>query len=126
MRTMRFLPAFINEKKVFDHLRKLIQIRKKNMALTCGSYICLYVDYFLLVSLRYHEENVVITIIHNGWNKPDHSVTIDIISNSAIPERIKKLIVDRKLECQLTGKIIDVKNGCISAQMDGKSAMILI
>ena len=120
------LPAFINEKKVFDHLRKLIQIRKKNMALTCGSYICLYVDYFLLVSLRYHEENVVITIIHNGWNKPDHSVTIDIISNSAIPERIKKLIVDRKLECQLTGKIIDVKNGCISAQMDGKSAMILI
>ena len=119
------LSTFTNEKKVFDHLRRLIHIRKNNMALTCGSFICLYVDYFLLVYLRHHDENVIITIIHNGWNKPDHPVTIEIRSNSAIPERIKDLVSDRIMVCLLTGEIIEVKNGSFSVQMDGKSAMIL-
>ena len=118
-------PQFKFEKEMFEHTQKLIKIRKSNDALTCGNFVCLYVDSFVLVFLRYIEENVVITIIHNGWLPMSDPLRISIITNDQVPTRIKEILDYSVLTCQLTGEKVSVNNGVFKVKMERKSAMIL-
>ncbi len=113
------------EKSIFNHTKKLIEIRKQNEALTFGAFVNLYVSHTLLVFLRYFDENAVIVVIHNGWQQPTEPVHIYFDSHPYIPTRIKALIQNRVLKCQLTGKEINVENGNFYIQPEGKTAMIL-
>lgn len=119
------LPEFAHEKQIFDHIRNLISIRKKNDALTSGSFICLFVDFFMLIHLRHQQDNVVITIIHNGWQKADNPITISILDNPNIPTRIKDLIANKTMTCQLSGKKFKIKDGKFQVWPEPKSANIL-
>ncbi|MFN8258647.1 MAG: alpha-amylase family glycosyl hydrolase [Bacteroidales bacterium] len=119
------IPDFRDEKLIYDHTRQLIKIRKENDALTTGSFICLYVDYFLLVYLRHHNENVVITVIHNGWQKGQQPCKISYDQNPVIPARIKNLLEGKTLKCKLTGNQSIISSCSFEIWPDWKSAMIL-
>ncbi|MBI5217301.1 MAG: hypothetical protein HY958_00025 [Bacteroidia bacterium] len=113
------------EKDIFDHTVRLIKIRKENEALICGEFVCLYVDNFILVFLRYHENNVIITAVHNGWLPMPCPVKISIEENPLIPSRIKNLLENCILKCQVSGTEIYVTEGIFEIQMERKSALIL-
>jgi len=113
------------EKEIFDHTCHLIKIRKENAALTSGDLVCLYVDHFIFSYMRYVENNILIVVLHNGWMDMPEAVTINIDANNGIPERIKSQIRNKKINCQLTGKEIEIKSGAFSIQLSGKTGVIL-
>ena len=119
------LPEFIYEKMFFDHTCKLIKIRKNNHALTSGSFVCLFVDHFMLVYLRHQQDNVIITVIHNGWKKADNPITIEFSNNPNVPTRVKDLLTNKTLVCQLSGEKFKIKDGSFQVWPDWKSAYIL-
>jgi len=119
------LPEYTHEKLIFDHTCKLIKIRKKHHSLSAGSFICLYVDPFLLVYLRHHEKDVTITIIHNGWQKAQNPISISFMNNPYIPSRIKTLLANSTMKCQLTNEKFEIKEGTIEVWPEWKSAHIL-
>jgi len=53
----------------------------------------------------------VITILHNGWSVMPKPIELDLLLNGNIPERIKKLMANRKMKCSVSGKTIDIANG---------------
>jgi glycosidase len=118
-------PEFFFQKEIFTHTQKLIKIRKANDALTSGNFVCLYVDTFVLVFLRYIEENIVITVIHNGWLDMSDPLRISIMSNNQVPSRIKELLDYSVLTCQLTNEKVSVNNGVFKVKMPRKSSLIL-
>lgn len=119
------LPEFVHEKTIYDHTKKLIKIRKENSALTSGSFVCLFVDYFVLVALRHHEDNVVLTIIHNGWDKALNPITVNFNDNPNIPARVKELIRNKTLKCQLSGEKLKITNCSFQLWPEGKMAYFL-
>jgi glycosidase len=114
------------EKDIFDHIRKLIEMRKSSDALNSGTFVCLYVDYFIFVYLNYFDENFAITCIHNGWDDMPGSLSISVENNPQIPRRVKDLIKNKVFTCKLTGKKIEMKNGVFSIGMEKKTSMVLI
>jgi len=119
------LTKFPYEKLIFDHTCNLIRIRKENDALTAGSFVCLFVDYFLLVYLRHHQSDVIITVIHNGWQKAENPINISFKDNPTIPYRIKNLLLNKTLTCQLSGEKFEIKDGVFQVWPEWKSAYIL-
>ncbi len=81
---------YSHEREIYDHTRKLISIRRTNDALSSGYFVCLYVDYFLMIFLRYVEDNIVIAGFHNGWLDMPSEVIIDIGHNPDLPRRIRE------------------------------------
>jgi glycosidase len=118
--------AFPIEKAVFEHTRKLIRLRKEHAALYAGMYVCLFVDYFLLVQLSWVDSDVVIAAYHNGWEPMQDPVRVQIGQNHKIPRRIVNLLEGRTLTCGLTGATATVANGALDLRLDGKSAMVLV
>jgi alpha-amylase len=116
---------YSHEKLIFEHSCKLIKIRKENDALTSGSFVCLFVDHFLMVYLRQHNDDIIITVIHNGWKKADSPIHINFINNANIPARIKDLLEKKTLICQLAGEKVDIINSSFEIWPDWKSAQIL-
>lgn len=114
------------EKRIFDHLRHLIHIRKTNEALWSGSYASLYVDDFLFVFIRYIADNVSIVAIHNGWLDMPYPVTVPFGNNPYLPKRIKEILNNRQLKCQLTNQTIDIKDGAFQLVMPYKQAFLFI
>ncbi|MBU0764306.1 MAG: hypothetical protein KJ607_05680 [Bacteroidetes bacterium] len=90
-----------------------------------GTRVCLYVDYFIYVFLKYFDENIVITILHNGWNDMAGETELDLTCNERIPTRIKNLIRTKKLTCLLTGETIKISDGKFRFALKKKSAMVL-
>lgn len=113
------------ERNIFDHLKKLIQIRRTNPALYAGTHVCLWVDDFIYVFLNYFDENVVITILQNSWNDMTSELEIDLSCHNNIPTRIKDLIADRQMNCMLTDEKVKLTKGKFSVILNKKSAMVL-
>ena len=75
----------------------MISIRRSNDALSSGYFVCLYVDYFLMIFLRYVVDNIVIAGFHNGWLDMPSEVIIDIGHNPDLPRRIREKLSDATL-----------------------------
>jgi alpha-amylase len=118
-------PEFAIEKNIFEFTKSLIKIRRGNDALVCGTYVCLYVDYFVIAYLNYFENNIIITVINNGWDAMHEAMKININSNHHLPSRIKAKLNSKKLSCQVTGNTYSIYNGEIEIKLDGKSMAIL-
>ena len=103
----------------------MICIRKNNPALTCGNFIFLFADYFIAVFLRYVEENILIIAVHNGWMDMPAYIELEINSFNEIPARIRELLRNRRMTCQLTGETVNIENGEFRLRLKGKSALIL-
>jgi len=117
---------YVIEKEIFVHIQKLIAIRKNNAALHAGTHICLFVDCFVYVYMNWFSDNVVITLLHNGWEDMYLPIKIDFNTFQKIPTRIKKIIENKTFNCELTENKIEAKNGCFEFQLKSKSSMILI
>ena len=116
--------TFPIEKEIFEHTCKLSKIRSENDALYSGYFVCLYVDYFLMVVLSYSLNSFVITAYHNGNIDMGHQLSVSIFDHPQIPQRIKDLLGVNQLTCLLTGEKISFANGNLSIQLKAKSAMI--
>lgn len=112
------------EKKVFTHTQKLIKIRKNNPALWCGTFISLYVDFFIFAFLRYHQDNVIIVIFQNGWAPMPAALSINLQENPQLPDRIKKQLHNTTLTCGITSTVIQIDNGLLTIKLQGKISHI--
>jgi len=113
------------EKEIFDHTCKLIQIRKDNEALYCGSFHCLYVDTFLIVYLRFYQDNIVLVAINNGHLDMPESIDIRINANHDVPFVIKKQLANGTFQCLLSGETFQAEEGILTMKIKGKSALVL-
>jgi alpha-amylase len=113
------------EKEIYDHTRKLISIRRTNDALSCGYFVCLYVDYFLLVFLRYVDDNIIIAGFHNGWLDMPSEVSIDIGNNPYLPQRIRQKLSDAEMISLLDNQFYPVRGGILNIRLAKKSGVIL-
>jgi glycosidase len=120
------LPKYAFEKEVFEHTKLLIKLRITNDALHAGSFVCLYVDNFIFAYLNYFNDNIVITILNNGYDPMPRPLQIGITQNSNLPERIKNNIANKTMTCQLTGAKYKIKDGSLEIQLPGKSSAILM
>jgi glycosidase len=118
-------PGFPHEKAIYDHLRHLIRIRRASPALWAGDFTCLYVDQFVLVYLRYVDDDVAIVAIHNGWQDMPGSISVSIADNPHLPTRVKERLAGAELVCRLTGAAIRADGGRFDLRMPGKTALIL-
>jgi glycosidase len=97
-------PVSENEKKIFDHLIRLISVRKNNPAISYGYLFTLFSDYFILAYLRELQGNVVIVVINNGKEAMTVPLRIEIHQNANVPSRIKKILADgSRLTSQFPG-----------------------
>ncbi|OPY15652.1 MAG: Beta/alpha-amylase precursor [Syntrophus sp. PtaU1.Bin005] len=117
--------AYPFEKEIYDHTRNMIRIRRTNDALSAGHFVCLYVDYFLLVFLRYIGENIIIAGFHNGWLDMPSDIAVDIGNNPNLPRRIKEKLADAHLVSLLGGPSYSIREGRLSLLLGGKSGVIL-
>jgi glycosidase len=116
---------FPREKAIYDHLRRLIRVRRESPALTAGGFACLYVDCFVLVFARCVEDDVAIVAIHNGWQDMPASIPVSIGDNPHLPTRIRERLADGELVCALTGAKVRAQEGRFELRMPGKTALIL-
>ncbi|HOW51695.1 MAG TPA: alpha-amylase family glycosyl hydrolase [bacterium] len=111
-------------RETFDHLRRLIAIRKENEALTCGSLITLYVDRFVYAVLREFDQNVVVSVFNNGADPMPETLQIPVILNPRIAPRIKGMLEKGRLTDLLGGLSARLTDGCLPVRLDGRSAAI--
>jgi len=116
---------YSHEKEIYDHTRKMISIRRSNDALSSGYFVCLYVDYFLMIFLRYVEDNIVIAGFHNGWLDMPSEVIIDIGHNPDLPRRIREKLSDATLVSLLDNQLHPIREGKLKIRLGKKSAIIL-
>jgi alpha-amylase len=114
------------QKEIFDLSCALIKLRKTNNALTSGMFVCLYVDPFILVYLRYVLDEAVIVVFHNGWQDMPFPIEISIANNSNIPARIKNLLMNKTMDSYLDKDKCEIMNGCFKIQLKQKSVKIFI
>jgi alpha-amylase len=114
------------EKALFDHCCNLISLRKKNPALYCGNFVCLWVDQFVMAFVRYFDEQVAVIVINNGTLPMTEVLLIPLMSNNAIPERVKQLLSSKTAVCALTAEAMQIENGFITVKMPGKSARVYL
>jgi len=117
---------FKHQKELFELSCALIKLRKTNMALSSGMFICLYVDTFVLVYLRYVLEDAVIVVIHNGWQDMSDEIEVNIIKNSHIPSRLKENLKNKTMNSYLDKDKCEIKEGTFSIKLERKSAKIYL
>jgi len=115
---------FKHQKEIFELSCLLINLRKTINALHSGMFVNLYVDNFILVYLRYIENEVVIIAFHNGWNDMPNEIEIHIESNSNIPLRIKNLLRNKTLKSVLNKEKCIIQNGIFKIKLLNKTAQI--
>jgi glycosidase len=113
------------EKEIYDHIRNVIRIRRTNDALSSGYFVCLYVDYFLLVFLRYIGDNIVIAGFHNGWMDMPAEIVVDIGNNANLPKRIRDMLATATLVSLLDNEDYPVREGKLNIRLGRKSGVIL-
>ncbi|MBF0329269.1 MAG: hypothetical protein HQL10_08920 [Nitrospirae bacterium] len=114
------------ERDIFNHTKRLIEIRRANECLSYGSLITLYVDSFIYAYLREFRGNVVITVINNGHQPMKVPLTIAIDTHSEIAPRIKGLMKDKTLInlFDTSDSRIQITGGAFSIKLEGKTAGI--
>jgi alpha-amylase len=114
------------ERAVFDHVAKLIKLRRENPAIRYGYLLTLYVDDFLYAYLREFRGNVVIAVINNGRKPMPFPASIEIAANDNVPPRIKHLLADGTvLRSQLDDAgDVTINSGKLEVQLPGKAAGI--
>ena len=91
------LNQYNEQKEIFHHLKKLIEIRKKNESLTWGYLFTLYSDHFVYAFMREYRGNTIVVVINNGRENMPYPLAIPIECNSNIPFRIKENMKEKEL-----------------------------
>jgi alpha-amylase len=119
------LEQYKYEKEVFDHTKKLIEIRRQNESVRYGYLFTLFADYFVYCYMREFKGNTIIVAINNGFEDMPAPVTIEIGKNSNIPRRIKDNLKNKTFTNLLDSTdTVAVENGSIKIAVPGKEAKI--
>jgi alpha-amylase len=113
-------------RQIYDYFEKLIRVRNENPALQYGSLLTLWVDDFVMIYLRYIDNNIVICAFNNGRYPMQTHITVPYHTNANIPTRIReKLASLNYIYSALNdyGKIIFTQQG-FEIQLKGKSGDI--
>ncbi|MBS0001001.1 MAG: hypothetical protein KFF73_18605, partial [Cyclobacteriaceae bacterium] len=118
------MPVTVHEKNIFEHMVRVIKIKKNNPAISFGYLFTLYVDTFIYAFLRELQGNVVIVVMNNGREGMPVPLKIEVHKNSNIPARIKNIIADgTTLMSQFTGlENIAIESGGFRVKLPGKTA----
>ncbi len=119
-------PEYVEEKKTFDLTCSLVALRKQEDAFSCGEMVCLYVDYFVLVYLKYIMDSVVIVSVHNGWSDMPVGVEVRTSDQPRLPTPIRNLLKSARFVDALTGEKVSLQDGSFQVQLPGKSARVLV
>lgn len=116
-----------DEREIFNHMKKLIKIRRENEALANGYLFTLFSDQFIYAFMREFRGNTVITVVNNGLEDMPYPLGIQVEGNLNIPVRIKENMRKRKqltnlLDSQDTIQLSD--DGSIYVKLEGKTAKI--
>jgi glycosidase len=113
------------EKQIFDHTKKLIEIRRGNQALSFGYLFTLYSDSYIYAYMREFQGNTVIVVLNNGFGDMPLPLPVEIDANTNIPSRIKENLSHRTLSNLLDpADQVEVTNGRIHVTLPGKHAKI--
>jgi len=109
-------------KVIFDHLKRIIKIRKENPALQYGALLTLWVDNFLMIYLRYIDDNIVICAFNNGRYPMEEPVHVPYRENANIPTRIREMMANRDKVISLINGVntIHFNENTFSIQLKGK------
>lgn len=120
------IPKETYQKEIFEHLKKLIKIRKENESITYGYLFTLYLDKYIYAYMREFQGNTIIVIINNGLGKMPYPLQISINTNTNIPNRIKENIKTNKIFKNLLDKDAEKEstNGKLEIQLEGKEVVI--
>jgi alpha-amylase len=121
-------PEHAFEREIFDHLVRMVGLRKQNPAIRQGYLFTLYADRFLYAYLREFRGNVVVVAINNGRDPMRAPAPIHIALNNNIPPRIKHLLADgTTLASQLDGRPdVTMALGALQVQLPGKTAGVYV
>jgi glycosidase len=118
-------PGHADEREIFLHTQKLIQIRKQNQAIQHGYLFTLFSDHFIYAYMREYKGNVIIVLINNGLEDMPFPLRISIDINGNIPIRIKENLRDKTLTNLLDkNDKIPVSEGSIQVKLTGKEGKI--
>lgn len=113
------------EKDIFDHTKKLIDIRRQNEAVRYGYLFTLFADYFAYCYMREFKGNTIIVAINNGFENMPSPLAVEIDKNANIPQRIKDNLKDKTFFNLLdSADTVAVENGSLNIQVPGKEAKI--
>jgi alpha-amylase len=115
-----------DERRLYDHTRRLIEIRRQHPALCYGALLTVYVDQFVYAYLRVHRDDVVLTVINNGHADMPSALPLQIGSNSNIPGSAKQAFEGHPLVDLLDpGFRTQMQDGRLPVQVPGKRARVL-
>jgi alpha-amylase len=121
----RPLEQYKYEKDIFDHTKKLIEIRRQNEAVRYGYLFTLFADYFVYCYMREFKGNTIIVAINNGFENMPSPLTLEIDKNANIPQRIKDNLKDKSFANLLdSADKVSVESGSLNIQVPGKEAKI--
>lgn len=119
------LEQYEYEKDIFEHTKKLIEIRQQNEAIRYGYLFTLFADHFIYCYMREFKGNTIIVVINNGFEDMPSPVTIDLDNNTNIPRRIKDNLQGKILVNTLDpADQVPVENGSLQFQVPAKQANI--
>ncbi|MHC4242088.1 MAG: alpha-amylase family glycosyl hydrolase, partial [Planctomycetota bacterium] len=119
------LEQYKYEKDIFDHMKKLIDIRRQNEAVRYGYLFTLFADHFVYCYMREFKGNTIIVAINNGFENMPSPLTVEIGKNANIPQRIKDNLKDKTfLNLLDSADTVTVENGSLNIQVHGKEAKI--
>lgn len=114
------------QRQIFDHLSRLIRLRKTHPAICYGYLFTLYVDHFIYAYLREFRGDLLLVVLHNGREAMPAPVRIELTANGNIPPRIKTLLGDgQMLQSQVEG-VADavISRGGVEVRLPRKAAGI--
>jgi alpha-amylase len=111
---------------VYDHLQRLIALRKTHPALRYGTLYTLYVDAFIYACLREYRGDLVLIAINNGQAPMPVPLPLPLAVNTNLPPRVKALLGDgTRLHSLLPGiEDLQVTDGTARVRLAGKTAGI--
>ncbi|MFP4497036.1 MAG: alpha-amylase family glycosyl hydrolase [Vulcanimicrobiota bacterium] len=114
--------------EIFQHVKNIIDTRKKNQALRFGTLITLWVDENLMIHLRFIYNNIVISAFHNGREPMKDYKSIPVEKNSHIPSRIKNILKSKKKASSICNQnnYIYFSGGEFKIKLDDKDSQVYI
>lgn len=123
-KTLEPYPNYPEAASIYEHLRKLIRLRRENEALCFGYLFTLFSDFNYYVYLREFRGNTFAIALNNSW-KPG-VIRVDLAGNANIPGRIKQNLRTRQCLRNVfdPGQDVRYSNGYLSFELAGKTAGI--
>lgn len=112
-------------KSIFDHLKRVIEVRQANPALQYGSVLTLWVDEYLMVFVRYIEDNVLVCAFNNGRSPMEEAIQVPYGRNANIPLRVRRIMSQKgKIHSELNNSSLEFSKDHFTLRLDGKQGDI--